>query len=85
MTPESPAANNHPLAMTVDELAAYFGVSPSSVRSWVFQGCPAYSLNQRPVTAPHARLRFDLQAVIRWHTSYSKPISLLPALQAPTA
>lgn len=70
------AASVHPLAMTTEETAEYFGVSAGSVRSWVFLGCPCYSLNQRPVTAAHARLRFTLSSVIAWHQSYSKNQSL---------
>lgn len=77
-----PAACVHPLAMTTEETAEYFGVSVGSVRAWVYQGCPAYSLNQRPVTAPHARLRFELQAVVRWHQSFSKTSSII---STPTA
>lgn len=56
-------------ALTSAQLARVLGVGREVVRGWSRMGCPCYSINDRPTTAPHARLRFVLEDVIRWRQS----------------
>lgn len=58
-------------AYTVAELAAALRTSEKNVREMVKNGCPCVNLRMEPVTMPHARLRFDFDAVMRWLKSFA--------------
>ena len=53
-------------ALTIEQLAVIMQSSMSTVLGWVMSDCPCYSVNDRPVKAPHSRVRFVLDDVILW-------------------
>ncbi len=59
--------------LTSDELCAVLQISRTTLADYVKRGCPRINISLKPVTADHARLRFDLDAVLRWVSSFSYP------------
>ncbi len=59
--------------LTADELCAVLQISRTTLDGYVKRGCPRLNISLKPVTAEYARLRFDLDAVLRWVSSFSYP------------
>ncbi len=59
--------------LTSDELCTVLQISRTKLAEYVKLGCPRRNISLKPVTSDHARLRFDLDAVLRWIDSYSYP------------
>ncbi len=58
--------------LTVDELSDVLQTSPERVREMVMDGCPCVNLQRKPVTNSNPSLRFDLDKVLLWLSSYSR-------------
>lgn len=59
--------------LTSKELAAHFGVTPSRVRQWVYQGCPCINPALKSQFAYRQQLIFKVADVERWLASFTQP------------
>ncbi len=59
--------------LTKAELCAVLQIGDATLAEYIRRGCPRINVSLKPVTSDYARLRFDLDAVLRWIHSYSYP------------
>ena len=53
-------------AMTLGQVAARLGISATTVKTYIWKGCPCYTVNGRAATEKHARVRFDWKDLTLW-------------------